>query len=277
MKRHGYKEESYSNCEGIKDLFDFFDSSIGKGSVYACDIFSEHKNWKSREHGRVQFETLQAKSQSLSLSEQGKLFFKGNQLSLVLSFDDIIARPVEPKNRFKNGFLHSGVLVKKDFMEMRLFRIIGLTSPFQLDVRCYCIICPNDGLFDLIRIPSPLVIVYGRWLKHAPKLYQRVSGPAVASKFTADRYHICKEDYLYLDKVGNIYSASEFVPLVSSPSDLKLPYEILFQLNALVHTQKISLGAVDTDLIEVLSKLELDTAMMILQKMQSCGQPVSSL
>lgn len=164
-------------------------------------------------------------------------------------------------------------------------------------------------------------------LKHAPKLYQRISGPAVASKFSTDRYHICKEDCefvwvrttdfsniksigcssslcwetedgwlssdllsslpysnkdvidLILDKVGDIYSDSEFVPLVSIPSDLKLPYEILFQLNSLVHTQKISLGAVDPDLIEFLSKLEVDTAMTILQKMHKlqsiCFEPLT--
>jgi len=101
-----------------KDLFDFFDSLIRKGSVFACDIFSEHKNWKSRGHGRVQFETLQDKLHCLSLSEQGNLLFKGHQLSLVSSFDDIIARPVEPKCRFQDGILHTGLLVKNDVMQV---------------------------------------------------------------------------------------------------------------------------------------------------------------
>ncbi|KAJ8553798.1 hypothetical protein K7X08_024476 [Anisodus acutangulus] len=321
-----------------KQLFDFFDSLIGKGSVYACDIFSEHKNWKSRGHGRLQFETLQAKEQSLSLSEQGKLVFKGYQLSLVSSFDDIITRPVEPKYRFKNGIFHSGVLVKKDFMEV-LETWENVKTWVMPERKSIEFLVSHGGEWYKLEVQfgdiaetsqcsledeQPAILLK---LKHAPKLYQRVSGPAVASKFTADRYHICKEDAeflwvrttdfssiksigfssslcweiedgflssdflssfpyanndvidLSLDKVGDIYSASEFVPLVSFPSDLKLPYEILFQLNSLVHTQKISLGAVDTDLIEVLSKLELDTAMMILQKMHklqsTCFEPVT--
>ncbi|KAM3380945.1 RNA-dependent RNA polymerase 2 [Capsicum galapagoense] len=320
-----------------KDLFNFFDSKIGKGSVFACDIFSEHKNWKSRGNGRVQFETLQQKSQSLSLAEQGNLNFKGYQLNLVSSFDDIIARPVDPECRFEGGALNVGVLVDSEVMEVleKWEGVKMLVMPERKSVEfwvgyegeCYrlevqfgdvaetCICALEDK-------KSALLLK----LKYAPKLYQRVSGPAVASKFSADRYHICKEDYeflwvrttdfsgiksigcssslcweledgllssdllsslpyynnyvrdLYLDKVGDIYSASDFVPLVNFPSDLNLPYEILFQLNSLVHTQKISLGAIDRDLIEVLSKLELDTAMMILQKMHklqsTCFEPV---
>lgn len=101
-----------------KQLFDFFESSIRKGSVFACDIFSEHKNWKSRGHGRVQFETSQSKLQALSLSEQGKLIFKGHQLILTSSFDDIIVRPIEPNYRFQKGILHTGVLLKNDYMEV---------------------------------------------------------------------------------------------------------------------------------------------------------------
>ncbi|CAN4088256.1 unnamed protein product [Withania somnifera] len=321
-----------------KDLFDFFDSTIGKGSVFACDIFSEHKNWKSRGHGRVQFETLQAKSQSLSLYEQGHLVFKGYTLSLVSSFDDIIARPVEPKYRFQEGILHTGIVLSNDIVEVLEswedvrtlimperksleFWVGHAGECYRLEVQfgdvaeaCKCTL-EGQGHALLLK------------LKHAPKLYQRVSGPAVSSKFSTDRYHICKEDSeflwvrttdfssiksigcssslcwevgdgllssdllsslpycnndvreIFLDKVGDIYSASEFVPLVNSPPDLKLPYEILFQLNSLVHTRKISVGAVDQNLIEVLSKLELDTAMMILQKMHklqsTCFEPVT--
>ncbi|KAL3374731.1 hypothetical protein AABB24_006294 [Solanum stoloniferum] len=321
-----------------KDLFDFFDSLIGKGSVFACDIFSEHKNWKSRGHGRVQFETLQDKLHCLSLSEQGNLLFKGHQLSLVSSFDDIIARPVEPKCRFQDGILHTGLLVKNDVMQVLEtwedvktlimperkcleFWVSHAEECYRLEVQFGDV--AEATVCSLENQNSALLLK----LKHAPKLYQRVSGPAVASKFSADRYHICKEDCeflwvrttdfsniksigcssslcwetedgwlssdllsslpccnkdvidLDLDKVGDIYSGSEFVPLVRIPSDLKLPYEILFQLNSLVQTQKISLGAVNPDLIEVLSKLELDTAMMILQKMHklqsTCFEPLT--
>uniref|UniRef100_A0A1S4C5X6 RNA-dependent RNA polymerase n=2 Tax=Nicotiana TaxID=4085 RepID=A0A1S4C5X6_TOBAC len=321
-----------------KQLFDFFESSIGKGSVFACDIFSEHKNWKSRGHGRVQFETAQSKLQSLSLSEQGKLVFKGHQLILTSSFDDIIARPIEPNYRFQKGILHTGVLLKNDYMEVleTWENVKTLIMPERKSLEfwvshakgeCYRLEVQFGDIIETcgcsLEDEKPALLLK---LKHAPKLYQRVSGPGVASKFSSDRYHVCKEDCeflwvrttdfsamksigcssslcweiedgllssdllsslpycnndvmdLVLDEVGDIYSASELVPLASFPSDLKLPYEILFQLNSLVHTHKISLGAVKTDLIEVLSKLELDTAMMILQKMHklqsSCFEPV---
>lgn len=35
-----------------KDLLDFFESIIGKETVFACEILTERKNWKSRGHGR---------------------------------------------------------------------------------------------------------------------------------------------------------------------------------------------------------------------------------
>lgn len=74
-------------------------------------------------------------------------------------------------------------------------------------------------------------------------------------------------------------TTSELVPLVKCDSDFKVTYEILFQLNSLVHTQKISLGAVDSELMEVLNGLDTDTAMLILQKMHKleymCYEPVS--
>lgn len=93
-----------------KDLFAFFESALGKDTVFACEIFSERKNWKSRGHGKVQFETLETKNKSLSLSEQGKLFFLGSFLRLSHSIDEVIFRPVEPKLRITNGVLHAGIL-----------------------------------------------------------------------------------------------------------------------------------------------------------------------
>ena len=61
-------------------------------------------------------------------------------------------------------------------------------------------------------------------------------------------------------------STSETVPLVKCNPASNLAYEILFQINSLVHTQKISLGA-GTYLIEILSKKDVETALMVLQKM----------
>ncbi|CAK9162356.1 unnamed protein product [Ilex paraguariensis] len=158
-------------------------------------------------------------------------------------------------------------------------------------------------------------------------MYQKISGSNVASKFSADRYHICKEDFeflwvrttdfssvksigqssslcweieeglsaldilnslpyvkkelveLFMEDGEEFYSASEVVPLVRYHSDSKVAYEILFQLNSLVHTQKISIAAVNDDLIEILSRVDIDTAMTVLQKMHklklTCYDPVS--
>uniref|UniRef100_A0A5B6YJT5 RNA-dependent RNA polymerase n=1 Tax=Davidia involucrata TaxID=16924 RepID=A0A5B6YJT5_DAVIN len=322
-----------------KDLFDFFDSTIGKGSVFACDIVTERKNWKSRGFGRVQFETLEAKSTATSLSEQGKLLFKGSNISVSYSFDEIIVRPVEPRNRVDNGVLHTGFLVKDDCMrvlesweavkgwimpERKILEFwVGLGGEcYKLEVQFGDVLeacgCCLDG-----EKPNAVLLK----LKHAPKIYQKISGPNIASKFSTDRYHICKEDFeflwvrttdfsslksigqssslcweieeglsaldiftslpyfkkdlkdLTLEEGEEFCSASELVPLVRCQLDSNLAYEILFQLNSLVHTQKISLAAVDNDLIEILSSLDIDTAMVILQKMHklqsTCYEPVS--
>lgn len=164
-------------------------------------------------------------------------------------------------------------------------------------------------------------------LKHAPSIYQRITGTDISSKFRADRYHFCKENFeflwvrttdfssmksighssafcwefeegspaldvftglpyykkdlieLTLEKAEDLCSSSELVPLIRSPPDSKLAYEILFQLNSLVHTHKLSLAAVDADLIELLSDLDLDSAIAVLQKMHklqsTCYEPVS--
>lgn len=73
--------------------------------------------------------------------------------------------------------------------------------------------------------------------------------------------------------------ASELVPLVRCQSDSKLAYEVLFQVNSLVHTQKISLAAVTNDLISKLSSLTVDTAIEVLWKLHKmksiCYDPLS--
>lgn len=322
-----------------KDLLAFFESTIGEDAVFAIEIFSEHKNWKSRGHGKVQFETLEAKIKCLSLSGKGKLFFKGSHLRLSHSIDEVIFRPVEPKLRIKNGVLRTGILVRNDCMSV-LERWDGVKAwimperkslefwlshggeCYKLEVQfgdvlesCGC--CLDD------QNPNAVLLK----LKHAPKIYQKFSGPNVAAKFSADRYHTCKEDFdfiwvrttdfsgiksigysssfcleieedlsgldlftnlpycskffleLTLEEGEQFSSTSELVPLVKCCSDIKITYEILFQLNSLVHTQKLSLGAVNSELMEVLSGLNMDIAMSILQKMHKletiCYEPVS--
>ncbi|KAL0356013.1 UNVERIFIED_CONTAM: RNA-dependent RNA polymerase 2, partial [Sesamum radiatum] len=73
--------------------------------------------------------------------------------------------------------------------------------------------------------------------------------------------------------------SSDLVPIVTNYPDFRLPYEVLFQLISLVHTQKMSLAAVDTDLFQILSGLDVDTALLILNKMHklhsTCYDPKS--
>lgn len=98
------------------DLLNFLESHTGKSTIFAAEISSDHKNWKSRGFGRAQFETLECKSKAILLSQQNMLCFKGFNLSLTHSLDDVIIRPVSSYNRVENGFLRTGLLVDKDCM-----------------------------------------------------------------------------------------------------------------------------------------------------------------
>lgn len=101
-----------------KELLSFLESKLGPDSVFAVEIISDHKNWKSRGFGRVQFTTLEAKSEAYSLSLQNGLVFKSESLRLSETHDDIIQRPVDPKLRLNGTVLHAGFMVKGDRMSM---------------------------------------------------------------------------------------------------------------------------------------------------------------
>lgn len=83
---------------------------------------------------------------------------------------------------------------------------------------------------------------------------------------------------LILEDGEEFCSSSEIVPLIKCCSDTKLPYEILFQLNSLVHTQKISFASIDDDLIDLLSSLNEEMLAVILQKLHNlkstCYEPL---
>lgn len=309
-----------------KELWSFLESKLGPNTIYALEIATEHKNWKSRGFGRVQFETLQAKRAADLLSLQGDLVFRGSSLSISATFDDIIVRPVEPRNQVDSGVLHVGFLVEDDCMLVleSWEGVKTLVMPERNRVEFWV---DKDGEryklevpFDDVLESSACCLGGGKVnalllkLKYAPKIFQKFAGPNIASKFSADRYHISKEDAeflwlrttdfssikslgqstsfcweikegfpaldifasfpyykdlteLTLEQGEGFCSDSGLVPLVKCESGPKLAYEILFQLNSLVHAQKISLAAVDTDLIEILSNLPVDTAIMILQKL----------
>ncbi|KAE9602620.1 hypothetical protein Lal_00049832 [Lupinus albus] len=83
---------------------------------------------------------------------------------------------------------------------------------------------------------------------------------------------------LILEDGKEFCTSTETVPLVKCGSDSKLPYEILFQLNSLVHTQKLSLASVDDDLIDLLGSLDEETKAIVLQKLHkldsTCYEPL---
>ncbi|KAI3759084.1 hypothetical protein L6452_06659 [Arctium lappa] len=308
-----------------KVLLDFLESHTGKSTVFASEISSDHKNWKSRGFGRIQFETLDSKSKAISLSRQGLLCFKGFNLSISHSPDDVIFRPVHPHNRVEHGIFHGkmsklGFCLRKslefwvkhfgDFCRLELqFSDVLEAFPYSLHSQE-----PNAVLLKL---------------KHAPKLYQKLSGSNVSPRFTLDRYHVCKEDFeftwvrttdfsstksigqsctlclefkegclgldsftalpVYIKDLINLsvengqefHSSSDVVPLVRCPPELDLPYEILFQLNSLIQTQKLSLPSVDRDLIEFIISQDSDSVMTVLKRMHkshsTCYDPVTHI
>ncbi|XP_071710250.1 RNA-dependent RNA polymerase 2 [Rutidosis leptorrhynchoides] len=321
------------------DLLNFLESHTGKSSIFAAEISSDHKNWKSRGFGRVQFETLESKSQALSLSQQNLLCFKGFNLSITHSLDDVIIRPVSPYNRVGNGILRTGLLVDKDCMAVleSWFDVKTWVLPerksiefwvqhfqefYRLEFQFSDVI---EAYSCCVNCQEPNAVLLK--LKHAPKLYQKMSGSSVSPRFSSDRYHICKEDFEFTwlrttdfsskKSIGQsdtlclefengsqilnsfkslpfymkdlitltfksgeeFHSSSDIVPLIKTPPDLNLSYEVLFQLNSLVQTQKLSLPSIDRDLIEFIVNEDQDAVMTILKRMHksytTCYDPIS--
>jgi RNA-dependent RNA polymerase len=96
------------------DLLHFLESTLGPDSVFAVEIATERKNWKSRGFGRVQFATLETRSKAQSLS----LSFKSQTLRLSDTYDDIVVRPVHPKRRLENCVLHVGFMAREGCMSV---------------------------------------------------------------------------------------------------------------------------------------------------------------
>ncbi|XP_022738324.1 RNA-dependent RNA polymerase 2 [Durio zibethinus] len=322
-----------------KDLLEFLESRLGPDAVFAIEISTDRNNWKSRGFGRVQFTTLEAKSKAQCLSFKNVLVFKSHCLKLSETYDDIIPRPVRTDHRLEGGVLHVGFMVQDDCLRVleRWEGVRGWMMPERRRLEfwvwsngeCYKLEVLFDDILETVGCcfnGSACNALLLR-VRYAPRIYQKVSGQNVASKFNTDRYHLCKENFDFLwvrttdfsriksigqstsfywefkaglsmsdmftcfpcyreDMKGPILeggeefsSASEIVPLVKGPSDPKLAYEILFLLNSLVHTQKISIAAIDTDLLDILSVLPVETAVMILQKFHklqsTCYNPVS--
>ncbi|KAL8457723.1 hypothetical protein ACS0TY_035550 [Phlomoides rotata] len=325
-----------------RDLSNFLESSLGKDTIFALEIFAEYENWKSRGHGRAQFETLEAKIKALSLSHQRKLTFKGFYLSITHSLDEIINRPLDPRNRLGNGSglkLFAGVMVRSDCMgileswegvkvwvmpERRKFdfHVNHERESYKLELQFADVLETKGCCLDEDDNKVGAVLLK---LKHAPKVFRKVSGPKIASRFRKDRYHICKEDndfiwvrttdFSSMKSIGYLstlcweieegssnldictslpyYSndvmklsfqdgvqfdhTCDLVPLIKNNKVFSVEYEVLFQLNSLIHSQKMSLAAVDDDLFQTLSSLDTNTALQALKEMHklhsTCYEP----
>ncbi|XP_047171246.1 RNA-dependent RNA polymerase 2 [Vigna umbellata] len=312
-----------------KDLLHFLESKVGTSTVFALEIFSDNANWKSRGAGRVQFETLDAKSRALSLSNLQQLLIHSHFLRLSDTSEDIIFRPL---HRLQNGVLYAGIMLsdhrmsvldswegvaglvvaqrrKLDFLVWHGGDCYRLEIFFEdiLESHGYCL--GEEAKLNAILLK----------LKFGPRIYKKKTGPDVATTFKSDRYHFCKEDseflwvrttdFSALKSIGHstsfcweieeehlasdvftsfpLYkenmtdlaledgeefcSSTEAVPLVKCASQSKLPYEALFQLNSLVHTQKISLASVDDELIDLLGGLDEEIRAVIFQKLHQMG------
>ncbi|PKU68673.1 probable RNA-dependent RNA polymerase 2 [Dendrobium catenatum] len=83
-----------------------------------------------------------------------------------------------------------------------------------------------------------------------------------------------------LSKKEALCSLSKLVPIIGCSDKAVLAYDMLFQLNSLVHTQKISLLH-SPDIIDILRKEDSDTILKIFMKMHkfksTCSNPVEFL
>ncbi|KAK1311092.1 RNA-dependent RNA polymerase 2 [Acorus calamus] len=318
------------------ELSDFFESLVGP--VYACEISTFHKNWGSRGHGRVQFDSADSAALACRLSDSHRLVFLGSPLTVTPSIEDIVIRPVEVICRLESGKLHIGCQIEERRMEVveEWGGVRAAVMPerkklefwvsemggkeYKLEVFFRDIMegfaCGLGGQKEnavLLR------------LKYAPRIYMRVCGPKVTPKFNKDRYHVCKEeldhtwvrttDFSPLKSIGqsfsfcfelseglnasdifwslphyeefenltltqgkSLYSTSELQPIINCPSQCMLTYKILFQLNALIHSQKLIGSQVNPDLFDSLSGLSEDVAITILLKLHklktTCHEPL---
>ncbi|XP_027331701.1 RNA-dependent RNA polymerase 2 [Abrus precatorius] len=323
-----------------KDLLQFLESAVGPSSVFALEIFTDNNNWKSRGHGRVQFETFDAKSRALSLSLQQQLLFHSHFLRFSESSQDIIFRPTLPHHRLQNGILYAGFMAVDH--RMRVLEtwegVRGWVMPQSQRLELW--VWQSGECYKLEILFEDILESHGYCsgednklnalllkLKYGPRIYQKKAGAGVAAKFKADRYRFCKDDFEFLwvrttdfsaiKSIGHstsfcwdieeehfasqvfkcfpfykenlrdlsledgveFCSSTEAVPLLKCGSDSKLPYEVIFQLNSLVHTQKISLAAVDDDLMNYLGDLDEETRAAIFQKLHkmssTCYEPLN--
>ncbi|VAH48598.1 unnamed protein product [Triticum turgidum subsp. durum] len=189
-----------------KELLAFFNSAVAAaGEAYACEIAAARRGWLSRGDGSVQFDSTATATLAVELASSGRLpRFLGSLLSVSPAPGDLLPRAPDLSLRVVDARLLVGNRVAERELEaadswdgvrvevIPAKRRIDLylnhdSQRYKLEVffedirNCYR--CSFDGA-DAILLQ----------LMYAPRICTTISGPAVYSRFSDDRFHACKED-----------------------------------------------------------------------------------
>ncbi|KAM3229174.1 hypothetical protein ACQJBY_060217 [Aegilops geniculata] len=189
-----------------KELLAFFNSAVAAaGEAYACEIAAARRGWLSRGNGSVQFDSTATATLAAELASSGRLpRFLGSLLSVSPAPSDLLPRAPDLSLRVADARLLVGNRVAEREFEaadswdsVRVEVIPGkrridlyLNQDSQMyklevffeDIR-NCYQCSFDGAGAIL-----LQLMY------APRICTTISGPAVYSRFSDDRFHACKED-----------------------------------------------------------------------------------
>ncbi|KAM3314643.1 hypothetical protein ACQJBY_033446 [Aegilops geniculata] len=189
-----------------KELLAFFDSVVAAaGAAYACEIAAARRGWLSRGNGIVQFDSTAAATLAAELASSGRLpRFLGSLLSVSPAPADLLPRAPDHSLRTADARLLVGNRIAEREFEaadswdsVRVEVIPGRrridlyldhdSQRYRLEVffedirNCYK--CSFSGTGAIL-----LQLMY------APRICTTISGPAVYSRFSDDRFHACKED-----------------------------------------------------------------------------------
>ncbi|KAM3387510.1 hypothetical protein ACQJBY_010387 [Aegilops geniculata] len=189
-----------------KELLAFFDSAVAAaGEAYACEIAAARRGWLSRGDGSVQFDSTATATFAAELASSGRLpRFLGSLLSVSPAPADLLPRAPDLSLRVADARLLVGNRVAErefqaadswDSVRVEVIpakRRIDLylnhdSQRYKLEVffedirNCYQ--CSFHGAGAIL-----LQLMY------APRICTTISGPAVYSRFSDDRFHACKED-----------------------------------------------------------------------------------
>uniref|UniRef100_A0A453IJW5 RNA-dependent RNA polymerase n=3 Tax=Aegilops tauschii subsp. strangulata TaxID=200361 RepID=A0A453IJW5_AEGTS len=185
-----------------KELLAFFDSAVAAaGAAYACEIAAARRGWLSRCIGIVQFDSTAAATLAAELASSGRLpRFLGSLLSVSPAPADLLPRAPDHSLRTADARLLVGNRIAEREFEaadswdsVRVEVIPGKrridlyldhdSQRYRLEDIRNCYKCSFDGAGAIL-----LKLMY------APRICTKISGPAVYSRFSDDRFHACKED-----------------------------------------------------------------------------------